>query len=81
MPLSRFSDTFNIPYTKEAFPHMFNVSDYYNYVRSFPTLRYYDPDGVKSPLHTQLIERYKTHENDGLILAKRFMSTAKQPFS
>ena len=32
MPLSRFSDTFNIPRTKGTFPHMFNVSDNYNYV-------------------------------------------------
>ena len=32
MPLSRFSDIFNIPRTKGTFPHMFNVSDNYNYV-------------------------------------------------
>ena len=32
MPLSRFSDTFNIRHTKGTFPHMFNVSDNFNYV-------------------------------------------------
>ena len=38
-PLSRFSDTFNIPHTKGKFPHMFNVSDNYNYVEPLPSLR------------------------------------------
>ena len=47
MPLSRFSDTFNIPHTKGTFPHMFNVSDNYNYVGPLPALQYYDPNGVK----------------------------------
>ena len=32
IPLSRFSDTFNILHTKGAFPNMFNVSDNYNNV-------------------------------------------------
>ena len=45
MPLSRFSDTFNIPHTKGTFPHMFNVSDNYNYVGPLPAPRYYDPNG------------------------------------
>ena len=31
LPLSRFSDIFNISHTKGAFPHMFNISDNYNY--------------------------------------------------
>ena len=56
MPLSRFSDTFNIPHTKGTFTHMFNVSDNYNYVGPLPALRYYDPNGMKEPLRTQLIE-------------------------
>ena len=47
MPLSRFSDTFNIPHTKGTFLTclMFNVSDNYNYVGPLPALRYYDPMG------------------------------------
>ena len=49
MPLSRFSDTFIIPHTKGAFPHMFNVSDNYNYDGPLPALRYYDPHGMKVP--------------------------------
>ena len=64
MPLSRFSDTFNIPHTKGTFPHMFNVSDNYNYVGPLPALQYYDSNGVKEPLRTQLIESYKAHQND-----------------
>ena len=55
MPLSRFSDTFNIPHTKGTFPHMFNVSDNYNYVGPFPALRYYNPNGMKEPLRTELM--------------------------
>ena len=47
MPLNRFSDTFNMPHTKGAFPHMFNVSDNYNYVGPLPALWYYDPNGMK----------------------------------
>ena len=64
MPWSSFSDTFNIPHTKGAFPHMFNVSDNYNYVGPLPALRYYDPKGMNEPLRTQLIEWHKAHEND-----------------
>ena len=70
MPLSRFSDTFNIPHTKGTFPHMFNVSDNYNYVGPLPALRYYDPNGMKEPLRTQLIEWHKAHENDVFDFAK-----------
>ena len=47
MPLSRFSDIFNIPHTKGTFPHVFNVSGNYNYVGPLPALQYYDPDGMK----------------------------------
>ena len=64
LPLSRFSDTFNIPHTKGKFPHMFNISDNYNYIGPLPALRYYDPNGIKEPLRTQLIEWHKAHEND-----------------
>ena len=47
MPLSRFSDTFNIPHTKGTLPHMFIISDIYNNVGLLPALRYYDPNGMK----------------------------------
>ena len=56
MPFSRFSDTFNIPHTKGTFPHMFNVSENYNYVGPLPALRYYHPNRMKEPLRTLLIE-------------------------
>ena len=52
MPLSRFSDTFNIPHTTGTVPLMFNVSDNYNYVGPLPALWYYDPNGMKETLHT-----------------------------
>ena len=74
MPLSRFSDTFNIPHTKGTIPHMFNVSVNYNYVGPLPALQYYDPNGMKEPLP-------KPTRITCLILPKRFMSTAKQTFS
>ena len=38
MPLSRFSDTFNLPHTKGIFPYMFNVSDNYNDVGPMPVI-------------------------------------------
>ena len=44
IPLNRFSDTFNIHHGKGQFPHMFNVSDNYNYVGRLPALRYYSPN-------------------------------------
>ena len=77
MPLSRFSDTFNIPHTKGTFPHMFNVSDNYNYVGPLPALRYYDPNGMKEPLRTQLIEWHKDHENDVFDFAKEIHEYCK----
>ena len=77
MPLSRFSDTFNIPHTKGTFPHMFNVSDNYNYVGPLPALRYYDPNGMKEPLRTQLIEWHKAHENDVFDFAKEIHEYCK----
>ena len=64
-------DTFNIPHTKGAFPHMFNVSDNYNYVGKLSSLRYYDPDGLKEPLRTQLIEYHKAHKNDVFDFAQK----------
>ena len=43
---------------------MIYVSDNYNYVGPLPALRYYDPNGMKEPLRTQMIEWHKAHEND-----------------
>ena len=77
MSLSRFSDTFNIPHTKITFLHMFNVSDNYNYVGSLPDVRYYDPDGIKEPLRTQLIEWHKCHENDVFDFSKEIDECCK----
>ena len=70
MPLSRFSDTFNIHHIKGEFTHMFNVSDYYNYVGPLPALRYYDPDVMKQPLRIQRFKWHKAHENDVFDFAK-----------
>ena len=52
---------------------MFNVSDNYNYV----ALRYYDPNGMKEPLRTQLIEWHKDHENDVFDFAKEIHEYCK----
>ena len=75
--LSRFSDTFNIPHTKGDFPHMFNISDNYNYVGPLPALLYYDPDGMRKPLRTQLIEWHKPHENDVFDFSKEIYEYCK----
>ena len=77
MPLSRFSDTFNIPHTNGTFPHMFNVSNNYNYVRPLPALRYYDPNKMENPLRTQLIEWHKAHEKDVFDFAKEIHDFCK----
>ena len=77
MPLSRFSDTFNIPHSKGTFSHMFNVSDNYNYVGPLPAMRYFDPNGMKEPLRTQLIEWHKAHENYVFDFAKEIHEYCK----
>ena len=55
----------------------FNVSDNYNYVGPLPALRYYDPNGMKEPLRTQLIEWHKAHENDVFDFAKEIHEYCK----
>ena len=77
MTLSRFSDTFNIPHTKGAFPHMFNVSNNHNYVGPLPALRYYDPNVMKQPLRTQLVELHKAHANGVFDFAKEMHEHCK----
>ena len=56
---------------------MFDVSDNYNFVGPLPALRYYDPDGMKEPLRTQLIEWHKAHENDVFDFAKEIHAYCK----
>ena len=75
MPLSRFSDTFNILHTKGTFPSMFNVSDNYN--GPLPGLKYYDPNGIYGPLRTQLIEWHKAHKNYVFDFAKEIQEYCK----
>ena len=77
LPFSRFSDTFNIPHTKGTFPYMFNVSDNYNNVGPLPALRYYNSNGMKEPLCTQIIEWHKAHENDVFDFAKEIHEYCK----
>ena len=77
MPLSRFSDTFQIPHTKGTFPHLFNTADHYNYVGTLPALEYYDPDGLKEPARTELIKWHNEHANDAFDFAQRIDSYCK----
>ena len=49
---------------------MFNVSDNYNYVGPLPALRYYDSNGMKELLRTQMIEWHESHEYDVFEFAK-----------
>ena len=71
MQLSRFSDTFNIPHIKETFSYM------YNYVGPLTALQYYDPNGMKELLRTQLIEWHKAYENDVFDFAKEIHEYCK----
>ena len=77
MPLSRFSDTFQIPHTKGTFPHLFNTEDHYNYVGSLHALEYYDPDGLKEPARTELIKWHNDHADDVFDFAQRIDSYCK----
>ena len=53
------------------------VSDIYNYVRPMPALLYYDPNGMKELLRTQLIDWHKAHENDMSDFAKEIHEYCK----
>ena len=55
IPLSKFSDTFNLPdVVKGTFPHCFNTPNNYGYVGLLPALHYYEPDGLKEPARSKL---------------------------
>ena len=57
MPLSKFSDTFNLPnVVKGTFPHCFNTPNNYGYVGRLPALHYYEPDCLKEPARSRLIQ-------------------------
>ena len=65
MPLSKFSDTFNLPnITKGTFPHLFNVPDNYNYNGPLPDLVYYGVDNMKEPSRSALIKWHTEHNHD-----------------
>ena len=71
MPLSRFSATFNLPnVVKGTFPHLFNVVDNYKYIGRLPALHYYDPDGMKEPGRSKLIEWHREHADNEFEFSK-----------
>ena len=62
MPLSQFTETFNIPDTeKGTFPHLFNLPENYNYDGVLPPLEYYDPDSLKEGPRRKLLEWHINH--------------------
>ena len=68
MPLSKFSDTFNLPdVVKGAFPHCFNTPNNYGYVDLLPDLHYYEPNGLKEAARSKLIQWHSEHSNDEFI--------------
>ena len=78
MPLSRFSDTFNLPnVVKGTFPHLFNTRHNYKYVGPLPDLHYYGPDGLKEPARTNLIDWHNDHANDEFNFSKEIHEYCK----
>ena len=68
MPLSKFSDTFNLPdVVKDTCPHCFNTPNNYGYVGLLPALHYYEPNGHKEPARCKLIKWHGEHSNDEFI--------------
>ena len=68
MPLSKFSDTFNLPdVVKGTFPHCFNTPNNYRYIGLLPAPHYYEPDGLKEPARSKLIKWHDEHSNDEFI--------------
>ena len=77
-PLSKFSDTFNLPdVVKGTFPHCFNTPNNHGYVGLLPALHYYEPDGLKEPARSKLIKWHGEHSNDEFILTARFTNTVR----
>ena len=52
---------------KGTFPHCFNTPNNYGYVDLVPALHYYEPDGLKEPARSKLIQRHGEHSNDEFI--------------
>ena len=68
MPLSKFSDTFNLPdVVKGTFPQYFNTRNNYGYAGLLPALHYYESDGLKEPTRSKLIQWHDEHSNDEFI--------------
>ena len=56
MPLSAFSETFNLSELKKGFfPHLFNTPSNQNYIGRIPDLEFYDPDGMMPEKKEELI--------------------------
>ena len=76
MPLSKFSDTFNLPdVAKGTFPHCLNTRNNDGYADLLPALHYYEPDGLKEPARFRLIQWHGEHSNDEFILTAKFTNT------
>ena len=70
MPLSKFSDTFNLhDVVKGTLPYCFNTPTNYVYVGLLPALHYYEPDGRKEPDRFKFIQWHSEHSNDEFIIA------------
>ena len=62
MPLSKFTDTFNLPdVVSGTFLHCFNTPNNYGYVGLLPTLHYYEPNDLKEPTRSKLIKWHGEH--------------------
>ena len=78
MSFSKFSDTFNLSdMVKGTFPHCFNTPNNYGYVGLVPVLHYYEPDGLKEPARSKLIQWHGEHSNDEFIFTARFTNTVR----
>ena len=59
MPLSTFSETFDLNELKKGFfPHLFNIPAHQNYVGRIPDLEFYDPDNMMAEKKKELMQWY-----------------------
>ena len=66
MPLSSFSETFNLTELKKGFfPHLFNTPSNQNYVGRIPDIEFYDPDGMMPSKKEELLRWHadQVHRN------------------
>ena len=78
MPLSKFSDTFNLPdVVKGTFPHCFNTPNNYGNVGLLPALHHYEPEGLKNPLDLNSSSCTVSTQMTSLFLAVRFTNTVR----